>query len=425
MQNACHPERYSAKDLARCARPDASRSIAQHDWQRAIFLAVLSCCIFAVQTARAHPATLVAADVQIHRDGGFIIRARFDVLAFALNDTPGRVDDASMNALLDGPGDVLEARLKDASDRFMRGCVVLVNQDRSRVVRAESIEFPTVEAIHRWRDSGIKPRLPVIDQAKLEGHLPAGTQSVEICFPEVMGPVVMTIERPGEEPFSEPIEPGMASSVYPIKLDSSTTSPTTKTIAAAQPEPSRWRAAMRYLSLGFVHILPRGPDHILFVLGLFLLSTHLKPLLWQVTAFTIAHSITLGLALYGVVRLPSIVVEPIIALSIAFIAIENLMTTDLKPWRPVVVFAFGLVHGLGFAGVLQEMGLPRHQFATALVSFNIGVELGQLSVIALAFAIVGWWRRREWYRRAIVLPASSVIAAIAIFWTIQRVWQGI
>jgi hypothetical protein len=222
----------------------------------------------------------------------------------------------------------------------------------------------------------------------------------------------------------------MASSVYAIKLESSTTAPTTNPIAApttiaGTTGPSQLRAAMRYLALGFLHIVPRGPDHILFVLGLFLLSTYLKPLLWQVTAFTIAHSITLGLALYGVVRLPSIIVEPIIALSIAFVAIENLMTTDLKPWRPFVVFAFGLVHGLGFAGVLRDVGLPRSQFATALVSFNVGVELGQLSVIALAFVVVGWWRRREWYRRAIVLPASSVIAAIAIFWTIQRVWGGV
>jgi hypothetical protein len=123
--------------------------------------------------------------------------------------------------------------------------------------------------------------------------------------------------------------------------------------------------------------------------------------------------------------LPSAIVEPLIAISIAFVAVENLMTTDLKPWRPFVVFAFGLVHGLGFAGVLRDVGLPRNQFATALLTFNIGVELGQLTVIALAFAAVGWWRRCQWYRRAIVLPTSSVIAAIAVVWTIQRVCSAI
>ena len=114
--------------------------------------------------------------------------------------------------------------------------------------------------------------------------------------------------------------------------------------------------------------------------------------------------------------------EPLIALSIAFVAVENLFTTTLKPWRPIVVFAFGLVHGLGFAGVLSATGLPRNQFAPAVVSFNVGVELGQLAVIALAFAAVGWWQRRAWYRRAIVLPTSAAIAVIALCWTIKRVW---
>jgi hydrogenase/urease accessory protein HupE len=183
------------------------------------------------------------------------------------------------------------------------------------------------------------------------------------------------------------------------------------------------RAGWKYLTLGFTHILPDGLDHILFVLGLFLLSTRIRPLLWQVTAFTIAHSITLALALYGVVRVPTLIVEPIIALSIAFIAVENLFTTDLKPWRPLVVFGFGLIHGLGFASVLTETGLPRAQFATALLSFNVGVELGQLAVIVLAFAALGWWQRRIWYRRAVAVPASTVIAVIAIGWTVLRLFS--
>jgi hypothetical protein len=181
-------------------------------------------------------------------------------------------------------------------------------------------------------------------------------------------------------------------------------------------------AAAKYLRLGFTHILPHGLDHVLFVLGLFLLSASLRPLLWQVTAFTIAHSITLALALYGVLRLPAMIVEPLIALSIAFIAMENLFTSDLKPWRPVVVFGFGLVHGLGFAGVLSDIGLPRGQYLTALLTFNAGVELGQLAVIALALAAVGWFRRCAWYRPAVVLPASGAIAAVAVFWTIERLW---
>jgi hydrogenase/urease accessory protein HupE len=178
----------------------------------------------------------------------------------------------------------------------------------------------------------------------------------------------------------------------------------------------------QYAVLGFTHILPKGLDHILFVLGLYLLSTRWKPLLVQVTSFTVAHSITLGLSIYGIFSLPASIVEPLIALSIAYVAIENVMTSRLRPWRPVVVFAFGLLHGMGFAGVLQEVGLPRSEFATALVAFNVGVELGQLAVITLAFVTTGLWLRdRPWYRRRVVIPASIAIAAVGLYWTVERV----
>jgi hypothetical protein len=370
---------------------------------------------------RAHPAQLVSANVQIHADGSFRVTANFDLLAFALNDVPARIDDASMNQLLDGPTDQLEQSLGDAARRLLHGFTFRCNQS-AEPIRAETIHFPSVADVYRWRDTAGLRRLPVIQQAVLEGHLPPETQSVAVRFPEVLATIVLSVERPGEEPYSEPLEAGRFSSILPIRLQQVAV----PTVAMAQAaEPTHLRAAIKYLVLGFTHIVPRGPDHILFVLGLFLLSTKLRPLLWQVTAFTLAHSITLGLAMYGVLRLPAAIVEPLIALSIAFVAVENLFTTDLKPWRPFVVFGFGLVHGLGFAGVLTEMGLPRSQFATALVSFNVGVELGQLAVIVAAFAIVGWWRRRSWYRGAIVLPASTVIAAVALFWTIQRVWIGI
>ena len=124
------------------------------------------------------------------------------------------------------------------------------------------------------------------------------------------------------------------------------------------------------------------------MLGIFLLSPRLKTMLLQVTAFTVAHSITLGLSIYGLVSLPSRIVEPLIALSIAYVAIENLVTRELKPWRLALVFMFGLLHGLGFAGVLRELGLPRDEFLTGLLTFNLGVEGGQLTVIAIAMLLV-------------------------------------
>ena len=192
-------------------------------------------------------------------------------------------------------------------------------------------------------------------------------------------------------------------------------------LVAPPPAPTRADVAKQYLALGFTHILPNGLDHMLFVVGIFLLSPRWRSVCLQVSTFTLAHSITLGLTMYGIVSLPARIVEPMIALSIAYVAIENLVTSDLKPWRLALVFSFGLLHGMGFAGVLRELGLPRHQFLTALVTFNVGVEAGQLAVIALAGAVVAYWRRNpSVYRRLVIQPASVAIALTGLYWTVAR-----
>ena len=187
--------------------------------------------------------------------------------------------------------------------------------------------------------------------------------------------------------------------------------------------PTRAEVASQYLILGFTHIVPKGLDHILFVLGIFLLSSRIRPILAQVTSFTVAHSITLALAMYGLLSVSPRIVEPMIAVSIAYVAIENIFVREVSAARVFVVFAFGLLHGMGFAGVLRELGLPRSQFVTALLTFNLGVEAGQLTVIAAAFLLVArWCRNKPWYRKRVVIPASAAIAATGVFWTIQRVF---
>jgi hydrogenase/urease accessory protein HupE len=163
-----------------------------------------------------------------------------------------------------------------------------------------------------------------------------------------------------------------------------------------------------------------GLDHILFVLGIFLLSRSWKPVVTQVTAFTLAHSLTLGLAAAGYVKVPASVVEPIIAISIAAVALENIFRPDYSRWRLVIVAVFGAFHGLGFASGLSEHGIPPDGFLIALTGFNLGVEGAQLSVIALAFALTYWLKDEPTYRRWVVIPASAAIAVTGLYWAIQR-----
>jgi hypothetical protein len=176
-----------------------------------------------------------------------------------------------------------------------------------------------------------------------------------------------------------------------------------------------------YLRLGFRHIIPEGTDHILFVLGLFFLGITWRKLLAQTSVFTVAHATTLFLSTYGIFRLPSRYVEPAIALSIAFIAIENIYRPRLGPGRLAVVFGFGLIHGLGFASSLSDVPFPKHDFVVALLGFNFGVDAGQLFVIALAFLAVGWTRNRPWFRSRIAVPCSLAIAGVGVFWAVQRI----
>ena len=176
-----------------------------------------------------------------------------------------------------------------------------------------------------------------------------------------------------------------------------------------------------YALLGIRHIVPDGFDHILFVTGLCLLNTKWKTILWQATAFTVAHSITLALSMKNIIMLPSPIVEPLIALSIVFVAIENIILNELRPWRILIVFLFGLIHGLGFASSLNEIGLPRNRFLTSILSFNFGVEIGQVMVILVVFGLLILpFRKKENYRKFIVYPASIIIALIASYWTIER-----
>lgn len=262
-------------------------------------------------------------------------------------------------------------------------------------VTLESVSVPEVGDVDLLRSS----------KFVFSAMLPVGAEAVEFKWAEELGAIV--IRQMGvDEPYDAYLAPG--ETTQPIQL-------------GGGDQMSALEAFMFYVPVGFEHIIPLGLDHILFVLGLFFLSTRLKPLLWQVSAFTLAHTVTLALAALGYVTAPGAIVEPLIAASIVFVAVENIFTKGLSKWRPFVVFVFGLLHGLGFASVLGEYGLPSGNFVPALIGFNVGVEFGQLAVILVAFLAVGlWFGRKEWYRRVISIPASVGIAFVGAFWFLER-----
>jgi hypothetical protein len=170
---------------------------------------------------------------------------------------------------------------------------------------------------------------------------------------------------------------------------------------------------------GFRHVLPLGYDHMLFILGLFLMIPKWKPLLKQSLMFTLAHSLTLALAVLGWIYLPSRLVEILIAFSIAFIGVENLVSHKVAKLRLFIVLAFGLIHGMGFASVLadQLQGIPRERYAGPLLGFNLGVELAQITVLASAFLVL--WPLKRWTRQVQIVGTIFVTLAGAA-WMIER-----
>ncbi|MEO0677499.1 MAG: HupE/UreJ family protein, partial [Pseudomonadota bacterium] len=258
----------------------------------------------------------------------------------------------------------------------------------------------------------------------ISGPMAGGAEGVTVGWVRENGVLVVRQSRDGQV-FAELLQDGASSQFLP---------------ATGVAEESAGEAFWRFLVAGFEHIIPLGIDHILFVLGLFFFALKWSPILWQVTAFTVAHTVTLALATLGIINIPDEwmwLVEAFIALSITWVAIENILQPRLGWLRPTIVFAFGLLHGLGFASVLSDFGLSDGQFAVSLIAFNIGVEIGQLAVILGAFLVVviavgaarigrlddpeeAMVRDIPEMYRANAIVGSLVIGVIGFYWFIER-----
>jgi hypothetical protein len=358
---------------------------------------VVAAAVLLPALAVGHEAERTKVTLTLSADGTFVLDVANDPMwllmrleTFAGGAVPANVTPSQR-----------DARLAQLTSVFADRIVLFVDAEE---VRASTVEYVSPSG----REPVAESREPenALASFRLRGTMPRDATRLRWLYGLVGSAYPLDIHKPDGSSTIEWIDGTNWSSA--IDLSKTFTRPT------------RLEIVRQYLWLGYTHILPKGLDHILFVLGIFLLSPRIRTMLLQVTAFTIAHSITLGLSMYGIVSLPSSLVEPLIALSIAYVAIENLVTRELKPWRLALVFMFGLLHGLGFAGVLRELGLPREEFLTALLTFNLGVEGGQLTIIAAAMLAVAPFMKQGWYRQRVVIPASLLIAAVGLYWFVVR-----
>lgn len=364
--------------------------------------------------ARAHEVVPTIADLSV-AEGTAELSLRINLEAFlagvdldAVEDTDEAEQAADYETLHALPPEELAARAPDLLEGW-NALPVLSIDGSPLALESVRMEVPEV----------LDPELPRLSDWVLAADVPEGA-NITVSWPDGGGDLVVR-QQGVEEPFTGLIAGGESSPEFSLAGGNAQTG---------------WQAFAGYIPVGFDHILPQGLDHILFVLGLFFLSIHLAPLIWQVSAFTLAHTVTLALGALGIVSVPGSIVEPLIAASIVYVAVENIFARGLTRWRPFVVFGFGLLHGLGFASVLAEFGLPQDQFVPALIGFNVGVELGQLTVIAMTFTLIwlGVFAARRAALtgveelvteypvmfRAISVTGSLVIAIIGAYWVIER-----
>ena len=382
-------------------------------------LSSLAFLVALAASARAHEVQPAVADLEIGADE-VMVAVRLTLEApLAGVDLEGLADtnDAANSDAYDArralAPEALEAELRAAWLR-LQSLITLQSGGERLAPELRSVAVPAVGNTELARFSTVVFAAP----------LPAGDDPVIFGWDATMGALILR-QQGVEDGYTAFLQNGALSDPIPR--------------SGGDPR-SAGQIAADYVISGFEHIIPLGLDHILFVLGLFFFALRWGPLLWQVTAFTVAHTVTLGLATLGVISIPDEwmwLVEALIALSITYVAVENVFRPSMGWLRPAVVFGFGLLHGLGFASVLAEFGLPQGQFVLALLAFNVGVELGQLAVILGAFVLIllarmaaelaplddeeAMARDLPVIYRSVSLVGSLLIALIGLYWTLERI----
>ncbi len=365
-----------------------------------VLICLLSSFVF-ITFARAHEVQPTVADITIGADTvdltlQWVLEAPVAGLNLeGVEDTNAADNSGEYDRLRGLPPEDLASAFRDAFPAISQG-LTLRSGGSVLAPLIVAIDVPEIGEVEVSRLSTVR----------LSAPLPVGADPVILTWPAAFGPLV--IRQQGiEDGYTAFLATGGESAPIP---------------RTGSDDQSAGAAFVEYIGVGSSHIIPKGLDHILFVLGLFFLALKIRPLLWQVTAFTLAHTVTLALGALDIIRISPGIVEPLIAASIVYVGVENVLSRGLTPWRPVVVFLFGLLHGLGFASVLSDFGLGGSHFVPKLVGFNVGVELGQLAVISATFLAFGMlFGRNNWYRLRIAVPVSIAISVIAAFWFLERI----
>jgi len=366
---------------------------------RSVAVTLLFIIGFLTDGARAHEVRPAIADVTLSPDRfEMVIRLSAEGMLAGIDlsgvtDTSEAPQAGEYDALRLLTPEELEAKWRQAWPGIRAGIVAEASAPLD--LKLVEVIVPPVGDIELPRDTGVV----------IAADLPTDASPVVVGWASEFGPLVIR-QGDGETGYSGYLTGGELSQPLP---------------RAGVAHESALTGFYRYVVIGFEHIIPLGLDHILFVLGLFFFSMHLRPILLQVTAFTLAHTTTLAAASLGYITVPASIVEPLIAASIVYVAVENIFHPKLTWSRTMVVFGFGLLHGLGFASMLSQIGVEQGRFFLDLIAFNVGVEIGQITVIVAAFMAVGlWFGHLPWYRARIAVPASVVIALIGAYWVVER-----
>ena len=376
-----------------------------------------------VQIAQADVVKPALVEINTQADNQVMveIRASLEALLTGINARFTNTQDAPQAAEYDALRNLSAAELGEQFDVFVPAlltAIQLTADDQPIDLQLINTQIPAPGYT----------QVPRISRIMLRGQIPAASQSLRWYYPAAFGDNAVRVRQVDAQ-----ADLWLWSDWQWIQDDR----PSQPFGLHAKPTAlSSWQHLVDYVPIGFRHIVPMGADHLLFILGLYLFGGGWRALFWQVSVFTVAHSVTLGLGLAGWVSLPSRWVEPLIAASIVCIALENIgwrlisrrsailtaRTQVLSIRRLSIIFGFGLLHGLGFAEMLSAFGLPSGAFLAALLGFNLGVEAGQLVVIAAAFALTGWIRHPVYFRHWVVVPGSVCIALVGAAWTIERLW---